>query len=84
MPSDLPVPAPGDWPCQHDTTHPAIDHTPRLVTFLYLLARDGAKSPGDVEQLAINATDSDASMPAFTNPHLEQYARALTAHLLEL
>lgn len=83
MPANPPLPAPGDWPCQQNADNPEVDQCPRLVSFLYVLLRDGAKAPGDVEQHAINAADGDA-MPVFTNPHLERYARSMAAHLLDL
>lgn len=72
------VPPPGQWPCQH---YPGSRSSlpPRLVSFLYLLLRDGAQAPGDVEQIAIHVTDAGGE--TFTNPHLEQYARALAGFL---
>lgn len=83
MPANKIVPRPGDWPCQQSPILREVDNNPRLVSFLYLLLRDGADAPGDVEQLAINAGADDV-MPVFTNPHLEKYARSLAAHLLDL
>jgi hypothetical protein len=71
-----------DWPCRH---YPGSRHglPPRLVGFLYALLRDGAESPGDVEQLAINVRDiRPAPGTVYTNPHLESYARSLAGYML--
>jgi hypothetical protein len=73
-------PADGEWPCQHD---PVTERTPpRLLAFLYVLLRDGAAAPGDVEQHAINAGRSPRGT-RYTNPHLETYAHSLAGFLLE-
>lgn len=71
-------PAEGQWPCQH---RPAIRPI-RLVAFLYVLLRDGASAPGDVEQHAINAGRSPEGT-VFTNPHVQAYAESLAGYLLE-
>ena len=73
------LPADGEWPCQHDHRGP---HKPKLVAFLYVLLRDGAAAPGDVEQHAINAGRSPGET-SYTNPHLERYAHSLAGFLLE-
>lgn len=69
-----------DWPCRH---YPGSRRPfpPRLLDFLYVLLRDGAQAPGDVEQLALNVKDSTPGTQ-FTNPHLEMYARSLAGYLL--
>lgn len=72
------IPAPGEWPCQ--TQHRPELYGVRLHAFLYVLLRDGAKAPGDIEQNAINA----AAGPHFdfTNPWIESYAHALATFLM--
>lgn len=72
-------PAPGEWPCQHA---PVPSLPPRLLAFLYVLIRDGAAAPGDVEQHAINAGRSPRGTE-FTNPHIENYAHSLGSFLLD-
>lgn len=72
------LPQPGEWPCQH---RPAIKPA-RLVAFLYVLLRDGAQSPGDVEQHAINAGRTP-ELVVYTNPHIQAYAEAVAGYLLE-
>lgn len=73
-----PDPSSPDWPCRSE---PDADSPPRLLAFLYLVLRDGAQSPGDVEQLALNVRDHRDGA-TFTNPHLERYARSLSTFLL--
>jgi hypothetical protein len=73
------VPEPGQWPCQHA---PVPRVPPRLVAFLYVLLRDGAAAPGDVENHAINAGRSPEGT-VYTNPHLESYAHSLGGFLLD-
>lgn len=70
------VPAPGDWPCQDD----AASVPEPLVAFLYRVLRDGAGTPGEVEEHAIQALVKEGPV-AFTNPHLEWYARSLASAL---
>lgn len=68
-------PAEGEWPCQTEPPE-AWAAPPALLAFLYVVLRDGAAAPGDVEQHAINAQRSPRGT-SFTNPHLERYARSL-------
>lgn len=70
------TPTDGNWPCQ---TTPDTGLPPRLVAALYVLMRDHVH-PGDLEQVAIHVT-AHTEPAAFTNPHLEAYARALATHL---
>lgn len=73
------LPLPGhDWPCQ---TIPRSDLPPKLVAFLYRVLRDGASAPSDVEGHAIQA-GRHTEDPAYTNGHLEMYARALATYLV--
>ena len=59
-----------DYPCQAE---PMDDPPPRLMTFLYLLARD--KLPvGEIEALMISARDATGTQGC--NPHLDQLARS--------
>lgn len=69
-----------DWPCRHfpGSVEP---FPPRLVAFLYVLLRDGASAPGDVEQHGLNVRKADDGL-IYTNPHLESYARSLAGFLL--
>lgn len=69
-----------DWPCRHfpGSVEP---FPPRLVAFLYVLLRDGARAPGDVEQHGLNVRKADDGL-IYTNPHLESYARSLAGYLL--
>lgn len=67
------------WPCRHLR---ADDPPPRLHAFLYRLLRDGAPSPGDVEQHALVVADNDRRTE-FTNPHLDEYARSLISFFLD-
>lgn len=72
--------APDDqpWPCN---TGPAArdERSDRLVSFLYVLLRDGATAPGDVEQHALNVRKANDTV--FCNQHLESYARSLATYL---
>lgn len=78
------VPADGEWPCQFDpTADTAPDLPPRLVAFAYRLLRDGAPSPGDVENHAIQSEGCGADT-SYTNPHLHAYARALAGFLVDV
>lgn len=72
-------PADGAWPCQ-EKPPPGWAPPNRLQAFLYVLLRDGATAPGDVEQHAINAGRSPSDTK-FTNPHLTAYARSLAYFL---
>jgi hypothetical protein len=80
-PASREVPGEGEWPCQRTPVGDAVI-PPRLLAFLYVLLRDGAAAPGDVEQHAINAGRSPRGT-RYTNPHLEEYARALGGFLLD-
>lgn len=74
------VPEKGEWPCQH---MPVTDEQadPRMVAFFYRLLRDGATSPGDIENHAIQARLHGKEWPEFTNCHLEMLARSLVMSL---
>lgn len=73
------LPAAGSWPCQHA----AEPKTPEmLVAFLYRCLRDGASVPGEIEEHAIQAAAGGQDPVAYTNPHLEAYARALAGLFL--
>lgn len=69
------------WPCQT----PQLGEAPaRLLGALYVIIRDHMQ-PGDVEQVMLHVRRYRASeVVEFTNPHLESYARALCAFLLDL
>lgn len=73
------LPAAGSWPCQHA---PDPKSPEALVSFLYRVLRDGAPQPADVENHAIQAATGGQAPIAFTNPHLEAYARSLAGLLL--
>lgn len=67
------------WPCRHLR---ADDPPPRLHAFLYRILRDGAASPGDVEQHALVVADNGTDTQ-FTNGHLDEYARSLISFFLD-
>ena len=67
-----------EYPCQAE---PMKDPPPRLMAFLYLLARDKL-STGEVEALMIAAERSDTTKCC--NPHLESLARAYCTVLVGL
>lgn len=79
----LPLPQPGQWPCQTEVFGAAMGRAlpPRLVPFLYRLLRDGASNPGQVEQIGVDVAHHKRDT-TFTNPHLEQYALALAVFLI--
>jgi hypothetical protein len=77
LPQTPPVNSP-DWPCRHEL---ASASPPRLRAFLYRLLRDGAKAPGDVEQIALDARNASRGT-VYTNPHLDAYAKSLVTFLL--
>lgn len=83
MPSNHDLPEQGEWPCQRPPMEDPENE--RLVAFLYRLVRDGAKSPGDVEQHALAVRNyhpfTDGAV-AYTNSHLEAYARSMASFLL--
>lgn len=75
------TPPKGSWPCQ--TAPIVVGVHPRLIAFLYVLLRNGASAPGDVEQIAVNVqgyTKGDTEVD-YTNPHLESYALSLATFL---
>lgn len=76
------TPEPGEWPCQQKRP-PEWVAPNRLQAFLYVLLRDGAQAPGDVEQHAINAGRSPYDTE-YTNPYLLEYARTLAFFLTTL
>ena len=59
-----------EYPCQAE---PMKDPPPRLMTFLYLLARDKL-AVGAIEALMISARDAPGTKGC--NPHLDQLARS--------
>lgn len=74
-----PAPDSPDWPCRTG----AMGTLPgRLVTALYLLARDHVQ-PGDLEQALLQSAPYNDVRCAFTNPHLHQLARSHAQFLLE-
>lgn len=73
------LPAAGSWPCQHAADPKAPE---ALVAFLYRCLRDGAAAPSDIENHAIQAAAGGQDPVAYTNPHLEAYARSLAGLFL--
>lgn len=68
-----------EWPCR---TTPVPELPSRLVSFLYVLIRDGASAPGDIEQVALSlAPYEPGTAVEYSNPHIEAYARALATYL---
>lgn len=74
-----------EWPCQTEAwiDGPDLHDHERLVAFLYRLLRDGARSPGDVENHAIQVKDSRRGEVTYTNAHLRAYAASLASYLLQ-
>lgn len=77
--ADDDLPQQGEWPCQYN---PPTDSPPRLVPFLYRLLRDGAPSPGAVEEHALQVRDHDGTPIDYTNSHVKAYAESLAGFLL--
>jgi hypothetical protein len=77
-------PPPGEWPCQTEAPD-EITLPPRLVGFLYRLLRDGAKTPGEVESIALAVRQyEDGDVVSYANAHLQSYARSLARFLAPL
>lgn len=78
MPSQTPLPGPGEWPCQRV---PPDKLPPALVSFLYRLHRDFVQ-PGVAEQVMLDIRTHAGRDPDYTNEHLEALARAHATELL--